>query len=251
MKKRILRAGLALAVLIGSQGAAATELIVSAASSLTGAFTELAARFERTHPGVKVLFNFAGSGALVQQVMRGAPVDVMATADLETMDRAAAQKLLLNDTRRVFVRNRLVLVAATASNVKINSLADLLRGDLHRIAVGLPDSVPAGSFAKQALEAAGLWQALYGKFIFTQNVRQGLDYVAREEVDLAFVFHTDVAAPPSRVRKVLDVEVRTPILYPIAVVKGSANEMLARRFVDFTGSPDASQIFEQFGFLRP
>ncbi len=115
-----------------------------------------------------------------------------------------------------------------------------------RIAISNPETVPVGKYSKEALEAAGLWDAVKGKAINTQNVRQSLDYVARGEVDAGFVYATDAAIMPERVKVSFDVPTKTPITYPIAAVKGNGKEKLALSFVAFvevrSGTGDSRQV---------
>jgi molybdate transport system substrate-binding protein len=231
--------------------AEAADLTVSAAASLQNAFTEIGKVFEKANPGNKVLFNFGSSGSLLQQISRGAPVDVFATADLDTMNRAQDQNLIVRDTRTNFVANKLVLVAPADSAAGIQNIADLTKPDVKRIGIGTPESVPAGRYAKEALELAGLWDTVQPRLIFGQNVRQVLDYVARGEVDAGFVYATDAAAVKDRVRVVADAPVKGPILYPISVVKGGGNEKLARAFVAYVNSDAGRRVLEKYGFLRP
>jgi len=229
----------------------AADLTVSAAASLTNAFTDLAKAYEKTNPGTRVLLNFGSSGSLLQQIARGAPVDVFASADLETMDRAEKQNLIIRDTRSQFAANKLVVILPSDSTLSVHALADLRGAKFTRLGIGIPDSVPAGRYAKQALERAGQWDALKDKYIFGQNVRQVLDYVARGEVDAGFVYATDAALMPDRVKVVFVAEVDKPILYPIAAVKGSGGENVARRFIDFVKSAAGQQTLARYGFARP
>lgn len=238
-------------LLAASLSAAAADVTVSAASSLTNAFTELAKVYEKANPGTRVLLNFGSSGSLLQQISRGAPVDVFASADLETMDRAQQQNLLVPDTRSNFVANQLVVVLPSDSSKQIGSLADLRNPEFARVGIGTPDSVPAGRYAKQALELAGLWDALSGKYVFGQNVRQVLDYVARGEVDAGFVYRTDAMTMKERVKVMLNAQTSQPILYPIAVVKGGGSEKAARRFVDYVKSEQGQAVLAKFGFAKP
>jgi molybdate transport system substrate-binding protein len=229
----------------------AADLTVSAAASLTNAFTEIAKNYEKANPGTRVLLNFGSSGSLLQQISRGAPVDVFASADLETMDRAEKQNLLVRDTRSNFVANQLVLVVPSDSDKRIQALADLNALDFARLGIGTPESVPAGRYAKQALELAGLWDVLAAKYVFGQNVRQVLDYVARGEVDAGFVYATDAAVMKDRVRVALEAQTSQPILYPIAAIKGGGHENAARRFIDFVRSEPGQQVLAKFGFSKP
>ena len=248
---RLLPFSIAALLLAASTLAAAADVIVSAAASLTNAFTEIAKAYEKSNPGTRVLFNFGSSGALLQQISRGAPVDVFASADLETMDRAQKQNLLVAGTRSNLVSNKLVVILPADSLKQIQSLADLAKPEFARLGIGTPDSVPVGRYAKQALELVGLWDALSAKYIFGQNVRQVLDYVARGEVDAGFVYATDAALMKDAVKVAVEARTSQPILYPIAVVKGGGNEKAARRFVDYVNSADGQQVLAKFGFGKP
>ncbi|HEX7951790.1 MAG TPA: molybdate ABC transporter substrate-binding protein [Burkholderiales bacterium] len=249
--KPIARALAAVLALSISVHAAAADLVVSAASSLTNAFTDIAREFENRYRGTKVLVNFGGSGQLLQQIAKGAPVDIFASADQETMDKAQANGLLEAGTRADFVSNALVLVVPKDSTVSVASLADLAKKELQRVAIGNPDSVPVGRYSKSALVAAGLWGAVEQKAISTQNVRQSLDYVARGEVDAAFVYRTDAAVVADKVRIALVVPTTEPILYPVAIVKGSGTKPGARQFAGFLRSDAAQKVMEKYGFGKP
>src|SRR3954468_1133031 len=128
MISRILRTVIAVAALQGTGSTQAADLLVSAAASLTNAFTDIGKEFERAHPATKVLFNFGGSGQLLQQIAKGAPVDVFASADQETMDQAQSQGLIDTDSRYNFVRNALVVVVPQESGLELSSLKQLTSG---------------------------------------------------------------------------------------------------------------------------
>jgi molybdate transport system substrate-binding protein len=227
------------------------DLMVSAASSLTNAFQEIGKAYEKARPNTRVLFNFGASGQLLQQIARGAPTDVFASADEESMNRAEAQSLVVRRSRIDFALNKLVLITPGDSTLQIEKLQDLTKAPVERIALGNPDSVPVGRYAKGALEKAGLWAALEPKYIYTQNVRQSLDYVSRGEVEAGFVYLTDAAVSPASVRSVLEVPTAKPIVYPIAAVKGYGNENRALDFIAFVRSDAGQKILDKFGFRRP
>lgn len=244
----------ALAVLVltgAAAGVSAAEITVSAAASLTNAFRSMGQAYEKQYPDARVNFNFAASGPLLQQLAKGAPVDVLATADQETMDRARQQGLVVADTRQDFARNTLVLVVPADSTLAIRSLHDLARPEVRRVAVGSPASVPVGRYGVMALEQAGEAGVLQGKIIHTQSVRQSLDYVARGEVDAGFVYATDAAIMPGKVRTAMTVPLREPIVYPIAVASASGQQAEARRFVRFVRSPAGQAILGRHGFGQP
>jgi len=229
----------------------AAELTVSAAASLTNAFTELGKQFEAQSPGDTVRLNFAASGTLLQQLSQGAPVDVFASADQATMDRAVSQKLVDGGTRHDFVTNSLVLITPAQDAPQISTLQDLTGAAVERIAVGKLATVPAGRYTRQALQAAGLWGTLEPKFVQADSVRQVLDYVARGEVDAGFVYRTDAAVMRDKVRIALTAQGHTPVSYPIAVATDSRHKALAGRFLDFLGTPAARQVLQRYGFGTP
>ena len=253
MMRSIRRVVLMAALTLWAQVAGAAEITVSAAVSLTNVFSEIGKEFEKASQGRhKVYFNFGASGSLLQQIARGAPVDVFASADMETMDRAEKQNLLFRDSRQNFAANRLVVAVPAKSTLALSSLADMIGADVQRIAVGIPDSVPVGRYTKGILETVGLWEPLQRKVIFAQSVRQCLDYVARGEVDAGFVYATDAQLMPDKVRSSLVVPTQKPILYPIAAVKGNGQESAARAFVSFVRADlTARRILTKYGFLEP
>lgn len=240
----------ALVTLFSTGTAAAADIIVSAAASLTNAFSDIGKDYEKANPGQKVNFNFGSSGALLQQISRGAPVDVFASADQETMDRAAKQNLIVGSSRANFVRNTLVAIGPKGTASTPKSFEDLKNAAVTRLAISNPASVPAGRYAKEALEAAGLWDALKEKSLNTQNVRQSLEYVARGEADAGFVYGTDAAVMPDKVEILFEVPTRTQILYPIAAVKGSSHENLAMKFIEYVRSDAGQRILERYGFRK-
>jgi molybdate transport system substrate-binding protein len=248
---RLWQAGLLALALVLPWPASAEDIVVSAAASLTNAFKEIGASFEQTHPGVKVVFNFAASGPLLQQIAQGAPADVFASADQESMDKAQQQNLIVANTRADFVANKLVLVTTAGSPVAVKSLADLTKPEVKRIAIGNPASVPAGRYAKGALEAAKLWEPLLPKFVYADSVRQALAYVARAEAAAGFVYATDAGIEKDKVRVAAEVPVATPIFYPIAQVASSRNPALAREFLAYVLSPAGQKQLTGFGFASP
>ena len=251
IRRRLARAAFGAAIALAGIAASAADLTVSAAASLTNAFRELGTAFEAQNPGTKVVFNFAASDALLAQISKGAPVDVFASADQETMDRADSEKLLAPGTRRNFVSNSLVIVQPSDATMRLSTLADLRGVEVKRIAIGAPAGVPAGRYAKSALEKAQLWAAIEPKAVFAQNVRQALDYVARGEVEAGFVYATDAAIQKDKVKVAFTVPTETPISYPVAAIAQAPNADAARKFVAFVVSPDAQATLAKYGFSRP
>ena len=238
--------------LAGVAGVAmAGDLVVSAASSLTNAFKDIAQSYEAQHPGARVLLNFGGSGALLQQIAKGAPVDVFASADQETMDKAQKEGLVHAADRKDFVRNTLVLIVPMDAKTVPAQLSDLTQSGFARVAIANPASVPVGRYAQTALEAAKLWPALQAKAVGTLNVRQSLDYVARGEVDAGFVYATDAAIMKDKVKVAFEVPLATAILYPIAKTAASRNAADATAFINYLATPAAQAIVGKYGFAKP
>ena len=224
------------------------DLTVSAAASLTQAFQDIGAQFESQNPGTKVKFNFGASGALMQQIANGAPVDVFASADTDTMDKAVAKGVVAAVDVKVFTTNKLVVIVPLQSKTALQQLADLKKPDIKRIAMGTPASVPAGHYAQGSLEKAGLWNEVKDKVINTTNVRQALDYVSRDEVDAGFVYASDAQLMQDKIKVAMQVTTLTPIQYPIAPVVGGANKNLSVKFIQFLQSPLAQATLKKYGF---
>lgn len=241
----------ALSMLVASATASAADLTISAAASLTNAFTEMSKAFEAANPDTKVQLNFAASGALLQQIAKGAPVDVFASADQETMNQAEQQQLVKPGTRVNFAGNSLVVVVPFDATQPPRALTDLAAPAVRHVAIGVPASVPVGRYTKSVLEKAQLWAAIEPKMIGAQSVRQALDYVARGEVEAGFVYGTDAAIMPDKVRIAFVVPTDTPVLYPIAPVAASTNAAAAQKFVAYVVSPAGQATLARYGFGKP
>jgi molybdate transport system substrate-binding protein len=228
------------------------EIIVSAAASLRNAFEEIGAIYEK-QTGVKPNFNFAASGVLQQQIETGAPVDVFASAAQQQMDNIQKKGLLLDETRKDFAGNSLVLITPAKSKLKMNSFEALTDAKVERIAIGNPKTVPAGQYAQEALTALKLWDKLQSKFIPAENVRQVLDYVSRDEVEAGFVYSSDTVVAQGKINIVAETPKGTldAITYPIAVLKDSANSAAAIKFIEIVESKDGKAILSKYGFTNP
>lgn len=226
-------------------------LRVSAAASLTDAFQELGRAF-RGPKGVDVQFNFGASGALAKQIQAGAPVDVFASAAEEDMDGLEKAKLLMPGTRADFAGNRLVLIAPVGST--LSGWDGLKAPGIRRIALGSPDSVPAGRYAKATLTKRGLWVPLTSRFVFAANVRQVLTYVTTGNVSAGIVFATDARAGGAKIRVVAEAEPgkdHTPIRYPVAVIGRTKESENARAFVAYLRSAAGQAVLKRYGFTAP
>lgn len=248
LRRSVFAAVLAFAAAAG--GVRAEDLVVSAASSLTNAFQNVARAYEAQHPGTHVVLNFASSDTLLRQIANGAPADVFASADQLAMDKAQAQGAITAGSRVDFAANQLVLIVPTGG-AKVAALSDLTGTAFTRIAWGDPASVPVGRYTQGVLEKAGLSSRLAGKAVLAANVRQCLDYVVRGEVDAGFVYATDAAIARGKVDVALRIPSTTPITYPIAVVAHSKHAAEARDFIAFVRSTQGRQLLADAGFLAP
>lgn len=241
----------AAAMLAGCGGGDRGVVTVSVAASLQNAMAEIGPAFERSHPGTKVNFNFGGSGALEQQIENGAPADVFLPASPKPMDRLADKGLIVPGTRRDLLHNRLVLVARKDS-AGPNSFEELARPEVKLIALGEPESVPAGDYGRQVLQALHVWDAVQSKLALAKDVRQVLAYVETGNAEAGIVYATD-ARESDRVRVAATApeETHRPVVYPVAVVKDSHNPAVARTFIAFLAGDEASAVFVRHGFLAP
>ena len=226
----------------------AAEMTVSAAASLTNAFTEIKGLFEKKHAGLQVHTNYAASNPLLKQIQEGAPVDVFASADQATMDKAVAAKVVEPATRKNFALNDLVLIVPAGSQ-KPAKLEDLRA--FKKIAIGNPDSVPVGRYTKDSLTNAKLWEAVQPQLIMGNSVRQVLDYVARGEVDAGFVYRTDAKQLADKVDVVMIVEGHEPVSYPIAVVTTGKDAKMGQEFLNFVISAEGQAVLAKYGFSKP
>lgn len=244
-RMRLNAAAMIVFVFLFSGTAFGAELIVSAAASLTDAFTDIKPAFEKAHPGTTVLMNFASSGSCYRQIEMGAPADVFASANPKWMNKAEAGKFVLPGTRRNFARNSLVLAVPADNPAAVGSVRDLLNAGVGKVAVGTPATVPAGQYARGALEKDGLWSALESRFIYAESVRQVLDYLKRGEVDAGFVYATDAVKGGDRVRVVAEIPLEKPVTYPVAVLKGTAHGQEAQTFLDFLAGPEGKALLKK------
>jgi len=225
-----------------------TELLVSAAASLQSSLDRIAAAFERAHPGIRVTMNYGASGALRRQIEQGAPADLFISADIAQMDRLAAAGLI--GKHAVLLGNRLAVVVPADRGGKLpGSPDDLAAAEYRVIAIGDPDTSPAGAYAAEALEHAGLLARLEPKFVFGKDVRQVLAYVESGNADAGFVYGTD-ATQSSAVREAFAVpdEWYSPVRYPAGIVKETKHPEEAERFFAFLTGGEARSIFEEHGF---
>jgi molybdate transport system substrate-binding protein len=243
---------LLLALWAGAPGAArAAEIMVFAAASLANVLEELGAAYE-TQGGEPVVFNFAASSTLARQIDEGAPADVFFAADEAKMDDLEKHGALVEGTRRGLLANTLVVVVPDDSRLALSGPQDLAATAVRVLALAEPQSVPAGIYAKEYLQRAGVWRQVVEKVVPTENVRGALAAVESGNADAAIVYKTD-ALISRRVKVAYEVAAgeAPQIAYPLAVVKGGRNVEGGKAFAAYLESEEARAVFRRHGFLVP
>ena len=248
--RRLLLVATVLGCLGFAASVSAVTVTVFAAASLKEALDDQARQFE-ARTGDKVVISYAGSNTLAKQIEAGAPADVFISADLDWMDFLDSKQLLAPKTRIELLRNRQALIAPADSRAAIQigpnfPLAAVLGSG--RLALANPDSVPAGKYAKAALQALDVWPSMENKVARTENVRAALVLVARGEAPLGIVYATDAAAEPKvRVVGTFAESTHPPIVYPIAIVAGQ-RPPAASALIAYLASPAARPTWQRYGF---
>ena len=224
-----------------------STLLVGAAVSLTEPAQEAAALY-RAAGGDAVRFNFAGSNTLARQIVNGAPADLFISADEAQMNVAASAGAIDQATRVDLLSNRLAVIVRPGGPT-IREAGQLLGPEVRRVAIGEPAAVPAGVYARQFLEARGLWQGIERRLVPLPNVRAVLAAVQNGSADAGIVYQTDAATAPEITRALIVSGAGAPrIVYPAAVVAHSRHADAARRFLLFLRSPRAAEVFRRYGF---
>lgn len=229
---------------------AADQVTVFAAASLTNALTDIGKTFDEKGKGNVAPF-FGSSSTLAEQIVHGAPANVLISADEAWMNYLVAKHLIVPASRFNLLGNRLVLIAPSGSDLKLDiapgfPLAKALGSGL--LATGDPDHVPAGKYAKSALQKLGVWRGVEGKLSRAYNVRGALALVERGECPLGIVYSTDAALSQKvKVVGTFPVDTHPPIVYPAALIAGK-DTPVARAFIDFLKTPEAKAVFEKYGF---
>ena len=225
------------------------EITVAAAADLTNAFNELGREFETTNK-IKVVFVYGSTGLLTRQIENGAPMDLFAAANVSYIDQLAQKGLIVPDTKKIYARGRITLWTTADSPLKIETVADLARPEVKRIAIANPDHAPYGLAAQQALQRAGIFDAVKSKLVYGDNIRQTLQYAETGNVDVAIVALS--LSQQSKGRWVLIPEqLHDPIDQALAVIKTTHNEAAARAFANFVSGSRGKEILGKYGFAFP
>ena len=239
------------AVALIATPAAADDLTIFAAASLKNAAEDIGKAYEAAGKG-KVVYSFASSADLAKQIENGAPASIFISADKKWMDYVQEKNLIVPDSRRDLLGNTLTLIAPKDSSLSADfkagnvDLASLI-GD-SKLAMGDPDSVPAGRYGKAALEKLGLWTAVEPKVARTKDVRAALALVERGEAAAGVVYRTDaLVSDKVKIAGEFPEDSHPPIVYPIAIV-AEHNDDAAKAFYSYLTGDEARAVFEKYGF---
>ena len=253
MKKAVLV--LLVAVLVvtpaacGGGSSGRPEVTVAAAADLQFAFSDIGALFDE-QCGCKVTFIFGSSGNLATQIENGLPVDVFASANIAYVDGLREKGLILDDTQQLYAVGRIVLAVNKDSGVQVETLRDLLKPEVKRVAIANPEHAPYGVAAMQALQSEGIWEDLEPRLVYGENVRQALQYIQTGDAQAGIVA-LSVAAVPEISYTLIDESLHQPLRQSLAVLRRTGQEQLARDFIAFVNGPLGRPIMKKYGFLLP
>jgi molybdate transport system substrate-binding protein len=222
-------------------------LLVSAASNLILAFDEIGTRYEQ-ETGRQVIFNFASSGQLAQQIAQGAPVDLYVAANVTYVEDLATKGWIVPESVQVYARGRLTIWTRADSEIAVETVDDLLKPEIERIAMANPEHAPYGIAARQALQTAGVWEAIQPQVVLGENVRQALQYAETGNVDVALV-PLSLSTTSEGHWVLIPEELHAPIDQALGVVANSPRQAQARDFAAFIVGPQGSDILREYGYV--
>ena len=224
-------------------------VMLAAAASLEKSFTEqLIPMFEAQYPNVKIEGTYDSSGKLQSQIEAGADVDIFFSAALKQMQALQEEGYIDADASVDLLENKIVLIVPKGSEEGYTSFEDIVNADM--VAIGDPESVPAGQYGKEALENLGFWSEVENKLSLGTNVTEVLNWVAEQSADAGIVYATDAASIPDKVTIIAAAPEGSvsKVIYPVAELKDTANKEAADAFMEFLQSADALKVFEEAGF---
>lgn len=229
-----------------------TEILVAAAASLKNAYEEeLIPMFQDKYPGVTVKGTYDSSGKLQTQIEEGLEADVFMSAAPKQMTALDEEGLIVSDTITSLLENKIVLIVPSDSDSGFTRFEDIENAE--SIALGDPASVPVGQYSEEALTSLGIWDKIQDKVSFGTNVTEVLNQVAAASADAGIVYATDAASMADQVKVVAEApegSLAKKVIYPVAVVKNTANAEAAGNFVEFLKTDEAMKVFESYGFTK-
>lgn len=232
-----------------NQDNADTEIKIAAASDLTLAFTEVGKLFEE-QSGAKITFSFGSTGQLADQIENGAPFDIFAAANIKFVDQLREKNMIIPETQTTYAFGRIGVATRLDQSVTIETVQDLLKPEVKKIAIANPDHAPYGLAAKQALESAGLWEQLEGKLVYGRNISDTLSFIETGNVE-AGIIALSLYNEEEVNFHLIDDNMHLPLEQSIAVISGTKREKLAKDFIAFIKGPIGKPIMESYGFIVP
>lgn len=233
---------------VNTENAESKEILVLAAASLTDVLTELGNNY-KTETGTTVTFSFASSGALQTQIEAGSPADIFFSAAQKQMNALQEKDLIETDTKKDLLENKVVLIAPKNSALNIKSFTDITNSNITNVGLGEPKSVPVGQYSEEILSNLSILDTVKEKAVYGSDVRNVLSWVETGEVDCGIVYATD-----AQIAKNIDIIAEAPegthkkVIYPVAVIKSSANKEEAKKFIDYISTDKAIEAFKKYGF---
>lgn len=224
------------------------ELTISAAASLKDVMDVIQQDYQEEHPETTLKFNFGASGSLQQQISQGAPVDLFFSAAEDKFDLLVEEGTIAKEDGLDLLGNELVLVVPKG-NQSIKDFENLALNNTGKISLGMPETAPAGQYAKESLENMQLWEDIESKVVYAKDVRQVLSYVETGNVDAGIVYKTDaLLSDKAEVVASADPATHSPIIYPVGIIKDSKHYDAAKEFYNYLQSDAALDVFEEYGF---
>jgi molybdate transport system substrate-binding protein len=224
------------------------DIMIGAAASLKPVMEKLQTMYQEKDKTVRLVFSFASSGTIEQQIRQGAPIDLFISASDLQMQSLAEDKLIIEDSKVDLVRNQVVLITPVDSKLELSGFKDV--PEASAIAIGDPESVPAGKYACEVFEYYNIWNDINAIVTYAKDVTEVLAWVSSGNVDAGVVYATDaVTSKAVTVAAVAPEESHSKVVYPAALVTSTKQEAAARDFLDYLSSEDAGEVFSEYGFI--
>jgi molybdate transport system substrate-binding protein len=225
-------------------------LTIGAAASMKDVLEAIGDQYEKEHENIKLTFTFSSTGTLQKQIEQGAPIDIFVSADPAAFERLVQKKLVIAKQNRLLAYNELVLITSKQKANEVHSLSDLKQPAIRSVAIGIPETVPAGAYAKQWLQNADVWKELQEKYVLAKDVRQVLTYVESGNADCGIVYRTDaLSSKRVRIAATAPHSLNQQIAYKTGVVAQSKRQKEAEQFITYLYSKKAARIFVKYGFI--
>lgn len=226
-----------------------TQILVSAAASMTDVLEEISKAYKNVDSNVELVFTFGSSGALQSQIEEGAPVDLFISAAQKQMTALEEKDLIIKDSKKTLLVNKIVLIVPKDSTLDINSFEDLTKDEIKKIALGEPAGVPVGQYSEEIFTNLGILDEVNAKAVYGSDVRTVLTWVENGEVDCGVVYATDAFSTDNvKILSEAPEGSHTEVTYPAAIIKSSKNVEKTQAFLDYLSTDEAAQIFVNYGF---